>query len=409
MKYLSLDTAGIYRTGYQQHVKEANIKHIFDLVRSGKCKSRAEIVRMMNLSATSVSVLVEELAARNLIYETGPKQTSLPGRRPISLRLNGDAHQLVVFTLRRDGVRYVLLNLECRVVESQFFPFDAADLPAQEAGDRYAALFEDILYHRAKRYNRKHALMLGVIYPGFYVQSEQQFRNYTASDISFSEDAMRRLRDRVGLPVYLLNATKSLAYAEKKRLDAANPDGPEARDMLFVEINHRIACAIIAGADLYTGPYNIAGEIGHMTVDYNGRPCPCGNVGCLEQYVSQDAILEDARKACEAAGTKAPETMQALAERYPDEPVLAEVVTQAARLLAFGLYGAMCGSGMCHVVLGGGIEVLGERFLQEVHRALSARSVLIRYLKLSYAESGPDAESIGLAQHFLDRVYTITT
>ena len=62
MKYLPLDAVGTGRVGYQQQVKEANIKRIFDLVRSGKCKSRAELVRMMQLSATSVSAHVEAIS-----------------------------------------------------------------------------------------------------------------------------------------------------------------------------------------------------------------------------------------------------------------------------------------------------------------------------------------------------------
>lgn len=408
MKYLPLDTAGVNRTGYQQQVKESNIKQIFDLVRSGKCKSRAEIVRVMDLSATSVSVLVEDLAGRRLIREAGPTQTSLPGRRPISLRLNADARQMPVFTVRRDGVNYALLNLDCRVIETAFVPFDVSGLSAQDAGDGLAALFEDILNHRARRFNRRQALMLGVIFPGFYIRSEHLFHSQAELGVDFSEDAMCRLRDRLGLPVYLLNGTKSLAYAEKKRLDAIHPDAPETQDMLFVEINRRIACAIIAGGDLFTGPLNIAGEIGHVTIDYNGRPCACGNVGCLERYVGQDAILEDAREACELAGIPAPDTLEALAERYVDEPVLNEVVSRVARLLSFGLYNAMCGSGMRNVVLGGGIETLGEPFLREVYRAMGSRNLLIRHMDLSYAQSGPNAESIGLAQYFLDKVYTIT-
>ena len=409
MKYLPLDNAGVSRTGYQQQVKEANIKRIFDLVRSGKCKSRAELVRMMNLSATSVSVLVEELAARDLINETGPTQTSLPGRRPISLRLNSDSHQLVVFTLLREGVRYTLLNLECKVLESKFFPLDAASLNANDAGDSYAELFEDILNRHSRRFSRRRALVVGINYPGIYLESDRLFRNTSALGVDFSEDAMRRLRDRIGLPLYLFNTTKSLAYAEKKHLDAANPDHPETKDLVFVEIHDRISCAIISQGTIYTGPYHMAGELGHMTIDYQGRPCFCGNTGCLERYVNQVAILEDARTACDAAGLEAPATLEALAQRYPVEPALNAAVMNSAHMLASGVYSILCSSGMRRVVLGGGIEVLGEPFLQELHRALCTRSVLIRHLDLSYAQAGPDAESLGLAQYFLDKQYTITT
>ena len=82
---------------------------------------------------------------------------------------------------------------------------------------------------------------------------------------------------------------------------------------------------------------------------------------------------------------------------------------KSAQLLAFGLYGVLCSSGMRRIVLGGGVEILGEPFLEELRRALFTRSVLIRHLDISYAQAGPDAESIGLAQYFLDKQYTITT
>ncbi len=409
MKYLALDTAGVSRAGYQQQVKEGNIKHIFDLVRSGRCKSRADLVRSMQLSATSVSVLVEELAERGLITEIGPAQTSLPGRRPISLRLNADGFQIAVFTLRREGVKYALLNLECQVLETDFYPFPSDQLPSEDAGDDYAALFEDILTHRSERFDRRRALAIGVNFPGVHSLLEKRLMNQTALGLNVSEASMERLRDKIGVPVYLFNDTKSLAYAEKKILDTASPEAGETLDMVFVEIHDRISCALIARGDIYTGPFDAAGEIGHFTIDYQGRPCHCGNRGCLERYVNRQAILEDARKAAEAAGIQPPETRAELARRYPFEEPLNASVMRSAQLLAFGLYGVLCSSGMRRIVLGGGVEILGEPFLEELRRALFTRSVLIRHLDISYAQAGPDAESIGLAQYFLDKQYTITT
>ena len=409
MKYLPLDAAGVNRIGYQQQVKESNIKHIFDLVRSGKCKSRAELVRTMKLSATSVSVLVEELAARQLITETGPAHTTLPGRRPISLKLNKNERQIAVFTLQRGGVRYALLNLACEVLESRMFPLEAASLPKEDAGDAYAGLIEDVLKNRARRFSRKKALAVGICFPGVYLQSEGIFSNISALGVNFSEASMIRLRDALHLQVYLFNVTKGLAYAEKKHLDAINPDGPETMDMVYVEIHDRISSALIGHGNIYTGPHNASGEIGHMTLQYDGRPCPCGNKGCLERYVNQSAILNDARKACKAAGLEPPGTLEELGRRYADEPALNASVMNSADMMAAGLYSVMVSSGLRRVVLGGGIEVLGEPFLQALRQALKHRVVLIHQLDLSYAQAGPGAESVGLAQYFLDKIYTITT
>lgn len=409
MKYLPLNSVSPGHAGYQQQVKEGNIKRIFDLVRSGKCKSRAELVRMMNLSATSVSVLVEELSFRGLIDEIGPTQTSLPGRRPISLRLNSAAHQIVVFTLQRGGVRYTLLDLDCKIIESRSFSLDFSQLPEAEVADRFIALLKDILDRQAKRYDPQRALLLGLCFPGIYMKDERLLSMRSPLGIALSEDAVLRLRDAVKLPVYLLNDTMSLAYAEKKQLDRANPDDPETRDLLYVEVRDSVTSAIISGGEIYAGPYNISGQIGHFTIDYQGRPCPCGNTGCLERYVNLNAILDDAQQACRDAGREAPRDFNELAQRYPDEPMLKASVMQSAKLLAFGLYSLLCSSGMRRIVLGGGIEALGGPFLQEIYHALCTRSLLVHHLDISYAQAGEDAESIGIAMHYLDKVYTITT
>jgi hypothetical protein len=63
---------------------------------------------------------------------------------------------------------------------------------------------------------------------------------------------------------------------------------------------------------------------------------------------------------------------------------------------------------MRQIVLGGGIEVMGDIFLREVYHALCSRTSLIRDLDLSYAQAGPDAEIVGIAEHYLDKVFTIT-
>ncbi len=407
MKYIPVENPGAGRSGYQQQVKEANIKRIFDLVRFGRCKSRAEIVRCMDLSATSVSVLVEELTARGLVDETGPTQTSMPGRRPISLRLNRDAHQLVVFALSREGVRYSLLDLDCKIIESKQASLDIEGMSGEEAAEAGIKLFEHILKRRAKLYDRQRALMIGISLPGLYLERCDLFYNRTTLGVSLPEAPFIAFQKRMGLPLYMLNGTRAMAYGEKRFLDAENPDAPDVDNLIFVNIQRSIGCTLIINGDIYGGPDNIAGQIGHSTIDHNGRPCYCGSRGCLTQYVNLDALLVDARQAATDAGVQPPADLKALAARYANEPALLAAVQNSARLLAAGLYNALCGTGLRRIVLTG-VECLGEPFLQMVRDALLERSLLVHELSLSYAQAGPDAQVIGLAQHYLDKVFTVT-
>lgn len=408
MKYLPLETHPAAHIGYQQRVKEDNIKRVFDLVRSGKCKSRAEIVRVMQLSATSVSGLVEELAARGLIFETGPQQTSQPGRRPISLRFNSEARQIAVFSAVGKGVRYSLLDLDCRVRESLFVPIDASRLSGQDIGSCYLAAFEDILENRAQQFNPGRAALVGISFCGHYIDGARALCQSTKQIVSIPESAIEAFQRHIGLPLCFANSTRCMAYAEKKRMDAENPDSPETQDLLFVSVGNSIGGALIINGNLYSTPNGLNGEVGHISIDYDGRPCPCGSKGCLERYVNLNAILADAQAACREAGTDAPASIADLAARCLQVPAVDASLDRSAELLATGLYSLICGCGLRRIVLGGGIEALGQGFLDKLRRAIGRRTLLIDGLDLSYAQAGPDADCVGLAQYFLDKVFTIT-
>lgn len=407
MKYLPPQNTA-RPTSYQQHVKEANIKQIFDLVRSGKCSSRAELVRAMKLSATSVSVLVEELAERGLIDETGPQLTFQPGRRPISLRFNSDARQIAVFRLSRYGVRYDLLDLNCQLMESLYVPFDSSTFEGRDSGDTYTDLFADILMNRAQRFDARRAALVGVCSAGVYSDIHRALLIQSAMGTSISEESLRRFQQRVNAPLLIANRTMCMAYAEKKRIDADDPVAPETQYMLFVRINESIRGASINAGDLYTGPYNLPAEIGHFCIDYNGRPCPCGSAGCLERYVNMDLILQDAQQACARAGVPAPKSIEDLSANYLNQPDVMQALDGSAELLAAGLYTAVGAMGVRTVVLGGGISALGERFLRQVYHAILRRSQLVHQLDLRYAKVSDDSDSIGLAQYYLDKLFTVT-
>ena len=407
MKYL-LPQIGPQTISYQQHVKEANIKRIFDLVRSGKCTSRAELVRTMKLSATSVSVLVEELAERGLIDEIGPQQTFQPGRRPISLQYTSDARQIVVFRLSRDGVRYDLLDLDCHLLESLSVPFDSAVFAGDDSGDRYTEIFSDILLNRAQRFDLQRTALVGICSAGIYSDDSHALLVQSAMGTSITESALRAFQRRIRVPLLVANRTMCMAYAEKKRIDADNPIEPETQYMLFVRVNESIRGAVINAGDLYVGPYNLPVEIGHFCVDFHGRPCPCGSVGYLERYVNMDLILQDAQQACARAGVTAPVSIDDLSAHFLNHPAVMEVLNSAAELLSVGLYTAVNATGVRTVVLGGGLSALGNRFLHQVYRAVMRRSLIVHRLDLRYAKVGDDSDSIGLAQYFLDKLFTVT-
>ena len=65
------------------------------------------------------------------------------------------------------------------------------------------------------------------------------------------------------------------------------------KNIISVSIHSGIGAGILIDGELYRGSHGQGGEIGHMILQANGRPCPCGNSGCMEQYCSEFILLKE--------------------------------------------------------------------------------------------------------------------
>lgn len=101
----------------------------------------------------------------------------------------------------------------------------------------------------------------------------------------------RELEDLFNLPVFMENDATAAAIGENWIGASRN-----VQTSVCVTLGTGIGGGIIINGEPLRGPDGIGGEIGHITVEPDGRPCKCGNVGCIEEYASATAIT---RMACE--------------------------------------------------------------------------------------------------------------
>jgi glucokinase len=80
-------------------------------------------------------------------------------------------------------------------------------------------------------------------------------------------------------------------------------------NMAVLTLGTGIGGGIVLGGKIWHGMSGLAGEFGHVTIEPEGHPCPCGNRGCSEQYASASAIVRIAREAI--ARGEAPSLAQA--------------------------------------------------------------------------------------------------
>lgn len=112
------------------------------------------------------------------------------------------------------------------------------------------------------------------------------------------------ISNAVHLPATLDNDANCATYGEWW-LGA----GRGTRALVGLTLGTGIGGGIVLGGEIYHGCSDVAGEIGHMTIDSNGRRCKCGNYGCLEQYASGPAIALRAVEGIEAGAESVLEEM----------------------------------------------------------------------------------------------------
>lgn len=104
-----------------------------------------------------------------------------------------------------------------------------------------------------------------------------------------------RISDAVRLPAVLDNDANCATYGEWWQ-----GAGRGADTLVGLTLGTGIGGGIVLGGKVYHGVSNVAGEIGHTTIEANGRKCKCGNYGCLEAYASGPAIALRAVEGLEA-------------------------------------------------------------------------------------------------------------
>ncbi len=204
-----------------------------------------------------------------------------------------------------------------------------------------------------------------------------------APNLAFRDEPLRdRIAERVGVPVVVDNDGNTAAWAEF-RFGAAR----EAHSsMALVTVGTGIGGGIVVGGELLRGNDGLAAEPGHMTAQPDGRPCPCGRRGCLEQYASGSALVRAARDGARSGPAGAARLLE-LAGGSPDA-IAGPIVTEAARagdpvaLAAFAELGRWLAVGLADLmflldpevmVLGGGVSDAGDLLLAPTQVALDGR------------------------------------
>lgn len=266
------------KTWNQYTVKKNNKTLVLSTIKESFPISRAKIAELTSLNKGTVSSLVNDLITDELIYESGPGESS-GGRRPVMLHFNEKAGYTIGVDL---GVNYILgiiTDLNGNVFHEEIKNYN--ELYTKDIKSELFKLI-DLLIRLVPECKYK-VIGIGVGVPGTV---DSNGKVLLAPNLNWENIPLKELlEEKYHLPVVVENEANSGAYGEKRF-----GIGLENKHIIYISIGMGIGVGLLLNGELYRGVNGFAGELGHMSIDVHGKKCRCGRRGCWELYASEQAL-----------------------------------------------------------------------------------------------------------------------
>ncbi|MEU4474835.1 ROK family protein [Micromonospora sp. NPDC023888] len=379
----------------QDDVRRQNLGALLRHVHVHGATTRAELTTTLGLNRSTIGALTADLSAVGLVSEGAPKETGRAGRpslvvRPESARVYAYAYSVEVDRLRsaRIGLGGAVLDRRELDRPRGLLAAEAAPLLAGALKEMQQAVPPDAICVGA-----------GVAVCGMVRRDDGLVRlGPTTGWVDEPIGAALAAELGVEVPVTVGNVADVAAFAEHARGVAAGCD-----NVLYLYGDVGVGAGIIAGGRRLTGHGGYGGEVGHMKVVLDGKPCECGSRGCWETEIGEHGLLRAAGR----SDARGPDALLAVFDAADRGDARAQTaVRQAGDWLGFGLANLVNVFNPEMVIFGGTMRHLYLASAAQVRSRLNSNALAacLEHVRLRTPKLGEDAALIGAAELAFERL-----
>ena len=329
--------------------------------------SRAELSRATRISGVVITGIVTELLSSKFVREDG-LQLSSGGRPATVLRIAEQSWSIVGVDLARHRTRVAVADLNARVIHELSVP--TSDLADGQSNLRWLqGVIAGALADAAVDADR--LLGIGVGAPGPLHTTTGEILAPTNFGRWQRLPLRTALETHFRVPVRVDNDANACALAQHF-LGA----GRHVRNFVYFAAGSGVGAGLVLNGELYRGEHDLAGEIGHATIEPGGPPCPCGNRGCLELYTTVRATLARWQRD-HPPGLPLNEVAEIgalIANARDGDPGALDALAATARYLSIGVINAINAYDPSVVFIGRELGAAGDLLLDPIRDAVARRA-----------------------------------
>lgn len=260
--------------------------HILRILRDEGAQSRAELSRRSKLSATTLTHVTAALLRDGSILEGETYGANGVGRPAQAVRLAPEARNVAGVHIGAGNVQITITDLLARPKASAAFAFDTASADPDDIVRQVSRSVVELA--EETQVDVKSMLGVGIGVPGPVDAGRRTalasinvgWRNVPLAD---------KLEDALRLPAVVEHNVSAMALAESRY-----GIGKNVPALLYIYLRTGLGAGLMVdGAPFRPGGHG-AVELGHIQITADGARCACGNVGCLETYVCERALMQAA-------------------------------------------------------------------------------------------------------------------
>lgn len=382
--------------GTFQLMKSVNKSIILNKIRTSEPISRAQIAKDTKLTPPTVSSIVKELIEQELVRESDLGE-SKGGRKPTMLHINNNAFYVVGVDAGPETVECILADLSGKIVERV-----SSKLNIPITNDQFISILKENIHKILQTSKPYHDKILGIGVAMHGVVDIETGTSLVAPNLDLRNIPIKqKLEEEFNLVVNVENDARAMALGESWFGGHGDADS-----MVAVNIGRGVGSGVVINGKLYHGAQDIAGEIGHMTIDINGEICECGSRGCLQTFASGVAIAERTRKKLEEKSeTITGEEVYKLAES--GNTAYIEILEETGMIIGIGLTNLIHLINPRKIVLGGGVMKSKKFILPKIKQTIEQRvlSPAAKETEVTVTKLGEDATLLGAVSLLLVELF----
>ena len=379
----------------QEEVRRHNLGTLLRYVHVHGATSRAELTNRLGLNRSTIGALTAELTTAGLINEQAPQETGRAGRPSLVVRPESDRVYAYAISIEVDRLRAARVGLGGRILDRR-----ETDRPrGMQVLDAVQPLAGFIHEMRKDVPDGARYVGSGLAVAGMVRRADGVVR--LAPTIGWVEEPVgEALSDEIGDvgPLTVGNVADVAALVEHSRGAAVGCD-----NVIYLYGDVGVGGGIIVGGRRVGGHGGYGGEVGHMVVNPQGRPCSCGSRGCWETEIGESALL---RHAGREGSTGREAVLDVVEAAMRGDRVAQHAVRQVGDWIGFGVGNLVNIFNPETVIFGGTLRDIYLVAAAHIRSRLNAVALPAcrEHIRLRTPELGTDAALIGAAELAFERI-----